>query len=218
MAARRRLRRCIRARPIMALRRPQRPAADAARSSRSAVPVADRIVETQAIAALRSGDRAADDLKRGAALARHHAVAAGHVFRRADPTRCSAPPNSMRRSAPGRTGLILGGGLVLGLLGLAFGLRSLSRAVPRPQSRRARRQDRAVRLRRRRRADDDRHRLLGAVRDRAVLRKGVADRLPVRPALEPADRDPRRSGRLVRRLRHRAAGHRHAADHDRSPC
>ena len=50
-------------------------------------------------------------------------------------------------------------------------------------------------------------------RMRSSSQQGLAARLPVRHAVEPADRDARRPGRLVRRLRHRAAGHRHAADH-----
>ena len=43
--------------------------------------------------------------------------------------------------------------------------------------------------------------------------EGFADRFSLRPAVVAADRDARRPGRIVRRLRHRSAGRRHAAHH-----
>ena len=125
----------------------------------------------------------------------------------------SRPPTPMRRCASWANTLILGAGLVFGLLGIAFGLRSLVGAISAPAIRSSASSRSFCSLRRRRGADHDRHRVLGAVRDRALLPEGLAARIPVRPAMVPADRDARRPGRLVRRLRHRAAGHRHAADH-----
>jgi phosphate transport system permease protein len=87
------------------------------------VPVADRIVEAQAVAAL---DPAigADEFKRGAALRDIRDIVSG---------RLEPPSENLKRAAEVYTSvrgyadmLILGTGLVLGLLGLAFGLRSLS--------------------------------------------------------------------------------------------
>ena len=53
---------------------------------------------------------------------------------------------------------------------------------------------------------------VAAVRGDPVLQQGAAGRVPVRPALEPADGHPRRSGGVRRRVRRRAAVHRHHAD------
>jgi phosphate transport system permease protein len=87
------------------------------------VPVADRIVEAQAVAAL---DPAigADEFKRGAALRDIRDIVSG---------RLEPPSENLKRAAEVYTSvrgyadmLVLGTGLVLGLLGLAFGLRSLS--------------------------------------------------------------------------------------------
>jgi phosphate transport system permease protein len=87
------------------------------------VPVADRIVEAQAVAAL---DPAigADEFKRGAALRDIRDIVSG---------RLAPPSENLERAAEVYTSvrgyadmLVLGTGLVLGLLGLAFGLRSLS--------------------------------------------------------------------------------------------
>jgi phosphate transport system permease protein len=87
------------------------------------VPVANRIVEAQAVAVL---DPAigADDLKRGAALRDIHDIISG---------RLAPPSENLKRAAEVYTSvrgyadmLVLGTGLVLGLLGLAFALRSLS--------------------------------------------------------------------------------------------
>jgi phosphate transport system permease protein len=87
------------------------------------VPVADRIVEAQAVAALDSSIEA-DDLKRGAALRDIRDIVSG---------RLAPPSENLERAAEVYTSvrgyadmLVLGTGLVLGLLGLAFGLRSLS--------------------------------------------------------------------------------------------
>jgi phosphate transport system permease protein len=89
-----------------------------------AVPVADRIVENQALTAF---DPAVvgDDLRRGAALRDIVAVASGRYS--GDPT------PALRRAAETylsirswSNNIILAGGLVFGLLGLALGLRALS--------------------------------------------------------------------------------------------
>ena len=58
-----------------------------------------------------------------------------------------------------------------------------------------------------------RHRPFAAVRVAALLRQVPLHRIPVRPAVEPADGDARRPGRQFRRLRRGAAVRRHAADH-----
>ncbi len=89
-----------------------------------AVPVADRIVDTQALTAF---DPAVvnDPLRRGAVLRDIEAVAYG--------TFSGEPSPALRRAADTyvsarswTTNLILGGGLVFGLLGAAFALRALS--------------------------------------------------------------------------------------------
>src|SRR5262245_61359553 len=89
------------------------------------VPVADRIVDAQAIQAL-DPSIATDDLKRSAALRDIHALASGR-------TSAAAVTPELRRAAEVYTSvrsfadnLILGGGLVFGLLGVAYGLRRLS--------------------------------------------------------------------------------------------
>jgi phosphate transport system permease protein len=89
-----------------------------------AVPVADRIVETQALTAF-DPSAVNDALRRGAALRDIEAVAYG--------TFSGEPSPALRRAADTyvstrswTTSLILGGGLVFGLLGAAFGLRALS--------------------------------------------------------------------------------------------
>jgi phosphate transport system permease protein len=89
-----------------------------------AVPIADRIVNTQAISAL---DPALldDDLKRGAALRDIIAVASG---------RYSGQPSVALKNAADvyaslrswTNTIIVGGGWIFGLLGLAYGLRMLS--------------------------------------------------------------------------------------------
>jgi len=89
------------------------------------VPVADRIVDAQAIQAL-DPSIATDDLKRSAALRDIHALASGR-------TSAAAVTPELRRAAEVyisvrsfADNLILGGGLVFGLLGVAYGLRRLS--------------------------------------------------------------------------------------------
>ena len=52
-----------------------------------------------------------------------------------------------------------------------------------------------------RRPDDARHRPVAAVRDLALLQPGQPDRIPVRHPVEPANRDARRPGRIVGRVR-----------------
>jgi phosphate transport system permease protein len=87
------------------------------------VPVADRIVEARTIAAL-DPEVAADSLRRGGALREVYDVASG---------RSKAASPQIQRAADVYVSvrgysqmLILGTGLVLGLLGIAFGLKSLS--------------------------------------------------------------------------------------------
>ncbi len=87
------------------------------------VPIADRIVEAQTVAAL-DPEVAADSLRRGGALREVYDVASG---------RSKAASPQIQRAADVYASvrgyaqmLILGTGLVLGLLGIAFGLRSLS--------------------------------------------------------------------------------------------
>jgi phosphate transport system permease protein len=89
-----------------------------------AVPVADRIVETQALTAF-DPSVVNDPLRRGAALRDIEAVAYGKFSGEASPAlrRAAETYVSIRSWA---NNLILGGGLVFGLLGLAFGLRALS--------------------------------------------------------------------------------------------
>ncbi len=89
-----------------------------------AVPVADRIVETQSLNAF-DPSVVNDPLRRGAALRDIEAVAYGKFS--------GDPSPALRRAAETyasirswTSNLILGGGLVFGLLGLAFGLRALS--------------------------------------------------------------------------------------------
>jgi phosphate transport system permease protein len=89
-----------------------------------AVPVADRIVETQALTAF-DPSVVNDPLRRGATLRDIEAVAAGKFS--------GEPSPALRRAADTyvsirswTTNLILAGGLVFGLLGIAFGLRALS--------------------------------------------------------------------------------------------
>jgi phosphate transport system permease protein len=88
------------------------------------VPVADRIVEAQALGAL-DGSASAGDLERGAALRDIRALAAGQYSGNPTPDlkRAADAYASVRRLADT---LMLGGGLVFGLLGVAFGLRALS--------------------------------------------------------------------------------------------
>ena len=89
-----------------------------------AVPVAERIVESRTLAAFDPAI-AGDELRRGAALRDIEAVAAGRYS--GDPTpalRNAAETYATLRSFTNH--LILGTGLVFGLLGIAFGLRSLS--------------------------------------------------------------------------------------------
>jgi phosphate transport system permease protein len=88
------------------------------------VPVADRIVESQSINAL-DPSIADDDLKRGAALRDIQNLASGRYS--------GSPPPELKRAAETYVSLsdftrslILGGGLVFGLLGIAFGLRTFS--------------------------------------------------------------------------------------------
>ncbi len=86
-------------------------------------------------------------------------------------------------------------------------------ALPRPQPVRERRQGRADRLFGGGDPDHRRHRLLGPLRDPPVLCALPGVRFPVRPPVEPADRDPRGPGRQFRRLRRGAALCRHDPDH-----
>jgi phosphate transport system permease protein len=88
------------------------------------VPVADRLVEAQALGAL-DPSISAGDLQRGAALRDIRALAAGQYSDTPTPDlkRAADTYTSVRRLADT---LILGGGLVFGLLGVAFGLRTLS--------------------------------------------------------------------------------------------
>jgi phosphate transport system permease protein len=88
------------------------------------VPVAERIVESRSLDAL-DPSLASDDLKRGAALRDIQNLAAGSYS--------GTPSLELQRAAETYTSLrnftgnlILGGGAVFGLLGVAFGLRSLS--------------------------------------------------------------------------------------------
>jgi len=89
-----------------------------------AVPVADRVVETQALTAF-DPSVVNDPLRRGAALRDIEAVAYGKFSGEPSPAlrRAADTYVSMRSWT---TNLILGGGLVFGLLGIAFGLRALS--------------------------------------------------------------------------------------------
>ena len=176
------------------------------------VPIADSIVETPGAQRLRSRDsRRRSAARRGAA--RHHRG-------RSTVSIPATPTPALQRAADVYASLRIldqharssAPAWCSGCSASPIGLRTLSAKF------RARNQvERSSRSycspAPRRGADHDRHRVLGAVRDHPLLREGLAARLPVRPAMEPADRDPRRSGRLVRRLRHRAAGRRHAADH-----
>jgi phosphate transport system permease protein len=88
------------------------------------VPVADRIVDAQAINAFDPAI-ASDDLKRNAALRDIRAVANGRSTGLPSPglQRAAEVYSSVRGFADR---LILGGGFVFGLLGVGFGLRSLS--------------------------------------------------------------------------------------------
>ncbi len=132
--------------------------------------------------------------------------------------RARAPPSSRRAppSPPGEpassVGLLVLGGLFRRARRVV-GLFPPRPAVPRPQSLRGRGQGGADRLLGGRDPHHRRHRLLGDVRDASLLRPLSRLRFPVRHAVEPADRDPRGSGRLVRRLRRGAALRRHDADH-----
>jgi phosphate transport system permease protein len=88
------------------------------------VPVADRIVEDRALAEL-DATAASDPMRRGAALRDIEAVAAGKYSGDPSPAlRRAADTYAAVRSFANM--LILATGLVFGLLGLAFGLRSLS--------------------------------------------------------------------------------------------
>ena len=185
-----------------------------------AVPIADRIVNSQAISAL---DPALldDDLKRGAALRDIVAVATG---------RYSGQPTDALKHAADVYGslrswtntLIVGAGWIFGLFGIAWALRLLS-----------------AQFRARNNVETVVKYVLLAAACVAVLttigivfsvlfetirffQQGLADRFPVRYAMVAANRDPRRSGRFLRCVRHRAAGRRHVADHlhrhaDRGP-
>jgi phosphate transport system permease protein len=89
-----------------------------------AVPIADRIVETQSLNAF-DPSVVHDPLRHGAAMRDIEAVASGNFS--------GDPSPALRRAAETYVSirswtrnLILGGGLVFGLLGLAFGLRALS--------------------------------------------------------------------------------------------
>ena len=89
-----------------------------------AVPLADRIVETQALTAF-DPSVVNDPLRRGAAMRDIEAVASGRFS--------GEPSPALRRAAETyvsirswTNSLILGGGLVFGLLGVVFGLRALS--------------------------------------------------------------------------------------------
>jgi phosphate transport system permease protein len=90
------------------------------------VPVADRLVEAQALSTL-SPAIAADELQRGAALREIRSIAEGRPVAAAteDIKRAAQVYGSVRSYA---NMLILGAGLVFGLLGLAFGLRTFSAA------------------------------------------------------------------------------------------
>ncbi|MGE3146074.1 MAG: phosphate ABC transporter permease subunit PstC [Pseudorhodoplanes sp.] len=88
------------------------------------VPVADHIVTSQAIAALDPSLRD-DELRRGAALRDIVAVATGHFGGEPSPALRHAADTYLTLRSWTDT-LLLGGGLVFGLLGLAFGLRSFS--------------------------------------------------------------------------------------------
>ncbi len=88
------------------------------------VPVADRIVEAQAVGALDPAI-AANELQRGGALREIRAIASGRTAADAteDVKRAAEVYISVRRYADL---LIFGAGLVFGLLGVAFGLRAFS--------------------------------------------------------------------------------------------
>ena len=88
------------------------------------VPVADRIVTSQAIAAL-DPSLLDDELRRGAALRDIVAVATGHFGGEPSPALRHAADTYLSLRSWTDT-LLIGGGLVFGLLGLAFGLRSFS--------------------------------------------------------------------------------------------
>jgi phosphate transport system permease protein len=88
------------------------------------IPVADRIVDTQSIDAL-DPSIAGDELKRGAALRDIQNLASGRYSGTPTPElQRAAETYASLRSFTSK--LVLGGGLVFGLLGVAFGLRMLS--------------------------------------------------------------------------------------------
>jgi phosphate transport system permease protein len=89
-----------------------------------AVPVADRIVETQSLTAF-DPSVVNDPLRRGAVLRDIEAVAYGNFSGDPSPALRRAAETYVSSRSWTRN-LILGGGFVFGLLGLAFGLRTLS--------------------------------------------------------------------------------------------
>jgi len=88
------------------------------------MPVATWIVESQALSAF-DPSVSADELRRSAAMRDVHAVLAGRYSGAASPelTRAVQTYSSLRGFADY---LVLGGGMVFGLLGVAFGLRAIS--------------------------------------------------------------------------------------------
>ena len=176
-----------------------------------AVPVADRIVENQALTAF-DPSVLSDPLRRGAALRDIEAVAADRYSGEPTPAlRSAAETYASIRSFTNQ--VILGTGLVFGLLGIAFGLRSLSSSF------RARNHvERFVKG------------VLFAGACVAVLTTiGIVcsvlfetvrffERVSPLDFLfgtqwSPTNRDPGGSGRLFWSIRHRAAGHGDAADY-----
>ena len=84
--------------------------------------------------------------------------------------------------------------------------------LPRPPRRRAHRAVLSPELRVDRDPDDARHRHVRALRVAALLPAGGVPRVRRRHEVEPADGDPRRPGRLLRRVRGGSAVRRHALD------
>ena len=153
-------------------------------------------------------------------------LAAGQLLGRCRrPSCCRAPPTAThRRSRCGQLGSSSPPASALGLLGDAASVLAASAPTFRARNHvRALRHGRAAAVRRGRHPDHHRHRLLGAVRDVSVLLRpvaqGPADRLEFLFGTEwnPQAAHARRPGRHPDRLRLRAAAHRHAADHRRSP-
>jgi phosphate transport system permease protein len=160
-------------------------------------PVGRTVIDERALAQLAGDLQPTDALSRDARLRDIDRIAAGDSPTSSSPAirhRSSSRPHGPE---PGRNWSfagLLAVGLVLGGLGYLLSSRRISPDFA-PATPSSGWSGTADRLLLRRRADHRRHRPVGAVRDHALLCQGAAERIPVRSAMEPADRalEPTRS-------------------------